>query len=163
MSKSMDSQFLDSFQAAFHEGDENVAGKLKEAENVRRVEGVFRSIASKDFDALSDILADDVTLEIIGSSDTPMAGITRGWQKVIEAARNNFAQVDEQRPEIHSIVAQGDTVVVIGRDQGVFRPTGRRYNLHCMYQYTFKNNKVISIRELFDTAAMLRAIRPEND
>jgi ketosteroid isomerase-like protein len=163
MSKSMDPQFLDTFQSAFHEGDEKLANKPEEAENVRRVEEVFRSIARKDFAALSAILADDVTLEIIGSSDIPMAGMTRGRQMVIEAVRNNFAQLDEQRPEIHSVVAQGNTVVVIGRDQGLFRPTGRRYDLHCMYQYTFKNNKVISIRELFDTAAMLRATRPEND
>jgi ketosteroid isomerase-like protein len=161
MTQGIDPQFLDTFQSAFHEGDENVADKREEAENVRRVEEVFRSIARKDFDALNDILADDVTFEIIGSSDTPMAGITRGRQAVIEAARNNFAQVDDQRPEIQSVVAQGNTVVVIGRDRGRFRLTGQRYDLQCIYQYTFKNNKVISIRELFDTAAMLRAIQPE--
>lgn len=80
---------------------------------------------------------------------------------VIEAARNNFAQVDEQQPEIQSVVAQGNMVVVIGKDRGRFRPTGRRYDFHCVYEFTFKDGKVVSLRELFDTAAMLRAIQPE--
>jgi len=66
MTQGMDPQFLDTFHSAFHEGDENVADKQKEAENVSRVEEVFRSIARKDFDALNGLLADDVTFEIIG-------------------------------------------------------------------------------------------------
>ncbi|HEX8141442.1 MAG TPA: nuclear transport factor 2 family protein [Pyrinomonadaceae bacterium] len=161
MSQIIDPQCLDNFQSAFHEGDENVTHKLEETENVRCVEEVLRIIARKDFDALNDILADDVTFEIIGTSATPLAGITKGRQQVIETARNNFAQVEEQRPEIQSVVAQGNTVVVIGREQGRFRPTGRSYDLHWMYQYTFKDRKVISIRELFDSAALLSVIAPE--
>ena len=158
MSQNIDPQFIDSFQAAFHEGDEKVANKLEEAENVRRVEDVFRIIARRDFDALNDILADDVSLEIIGSPSTPMAGLTEGRQQVIEVTRNNFAHVEDQRPEIQSVVAQGNTVVVLGREQGRFRPTGRSYDLHWMHQYTFKNGKIVRMRELFDSAALLNVI-----
>ena len=60
MSQAINPQFIDVFQAAFREGDENVANKLEEAENVRRVEEIFRLIAHKDFKALNGILADDV-------------------------------------------------------------------------------------------------------
>jgi hypothetical protein len=158
MSQPIDPQFIETFQAAFREGDENVANKLEEAQNVRRVEEVFRLIASKDFKALDGILADDVTLEIVGSPDTPMAGLTQGSQRVIETLENNFAQVEEQQPEIQSVVAQGDTVVVIGRDRGRFRPTGRNYDLHWMHQYTFKGGKIIRMRELFDSAALLNVV-----
>lgn len=77
---------------------------------MRRVEEIFRIIVRKDFDALNDLFADDVTFEMIGSPDMPMFGITKGRQSVIEAARNTFAQVDEQRPEIESVVPQGNTV-----------------------------------------------------
>jgi uncharacterized protein len=163
MSQTIDPQFIDSFQAAFHEGDENIVNKLEEAENVRRVEDVFRIIARRDFDALNDILAEDVTLEIIGSPTTPMAGLTQGRQQVIEAARNNFAQVEEQRPEIQSVVAQGDMVVVLGREQGRFRPTGRSYDLHWMHQYIFKSGKIVRMRELFDSAALINVMQPEDE
>jgi uncharacterized protein len=158
MSQFTDQQFISTVQAAFHEGDDNVANKLEEAANVRRVEEVFRLIARKDFKALDGILADEVTLEIVGSPDTPMAGLTQGRQQVIETLENNFDQVEEQQPEIQSVVAQGNTVVVIGRDRGRFRPTGRTYDLHWMHQYTFEGDKIIRMRELFDSAALLDVI-----
>jgi hypothetical protein len=158
MSQFTDQQFISTVQAAFHEGDANVANKLEEAANVRRVEDVFRLIARKDFKALDGFFADEVTLEIVGSPDTPMAGLTQGRQQVIETLENNFAQVDEQQPEIQSVVAQGNTVVVIGRDKGRFRPTGRTYDMHWMHQYTFEGDKIIRMRELFDSAALLNVI-----
>jgi uncharacterized protein len=163
MSQKINPQFIDNFQAAFYEGDENVAGKLEEVENVKRVEEVFRIIADKDFDSLKNVLADDVTLEIIGSSSTPMAGLTQGCERVIEATRNNFAQVEEQEPEIQSVIAQGNTVVVVGREKGRFRPTGRSYELHWMHQYTFMNGKIVHMRELLDSATLLDVIKPAEE
>jgi len=163
MSQFIDEQFINTLQTAFHEGDEYAANKLEEAENVRRIEELFRIIARKDFESLNGILADEVVLEIIGSPTTPMAGLTEGRQQVIDTTRNNFAQVKEQRPEILSVVAQGNTVVVVGREQGCFRPTGRSYELHWMHQYTFKNGKIVRICELFDSAALLKAIQPEEE
>lgn len=108
--------------------------------------------------ALGGVLADEITLEIVGSPDTPMAGSTQGRQQVIEPLENNFAQVEEQQPEIQSVVAQGNTVVVIRRVRGRFRPTGRTYDLHWMHQYTFEGGKIIRMRELFDSAALLGVI-----
>ena len=81
---------------------------------------MFRAIAHKDFDALGALLADGVTFEIVGSGG-PMAARAEWRERVVEAARRNFAQVEEQRPEILSVVAQGDTVVV-----------GREYEAHWM-------------------------------
>jgi uncharacterized protein len=159
MSQVIDLQFIDKLQAAFHEGDENVAEKSKEAENVRRVEEVFRIIANKDFDSLKNFLAEDVTLEIIGSPSTPWAGFTQGREKVIEQIRNNFAQIEEQQEEIRTVVAQGDTVIIVGREQGRFRPTGRSYELHWMHQYTFRHGKIVRMRELLDSAALLDVIK----
>ncbi len=74
--------------------------------------------------------------------------------RVVEAARRNSAQIEEQRPEILSVVAQGDTVVVFGRELGRFRPTGREYELHWMHLYRLGGGKVAGITELLD------ALRP---
>lgn len=161
MSQFNDQQFISTLQAAFHQGDDNAANKLEEAENVRGVEAVYEIIARQDFAALNDILAEDITLEIINAPNSPMAGLTQGRQPVIEITQHNFAQIEDQRPEIQSVVAQGDTVVVIGKEQGRFRPTGRNYELHWMHQYVFKNGKIVQIREMFDSSALLNASQPE--
>lgn len=65
---------------------------------------------------MGDLLAEDVTFEVVGPASTPMAGRAEGRERVIEAARVNFAQIEDQRPETLSVVAQGDTVVVLGRE-----------------------------------------------
>ena len=160
MTQPMDARFIDTLFEAFHEGDANVASKSEEENNVRRVEEMYRAIARNDFEALGESFADDVSLEIIGPPTSPMTGFHQGRQRVVEATRNNFAQLEAQRPEIQSVVAQGDTVIVVGRERGRFRPTGRDYSLSWMHQFTFKGGKVIRIRELFDSSALLGAAGP---
>lgn len=162
MSQIADTQFINTLQAAFREGDENIESKSEETENVRRVEEFFRSIADGDFEALAEIFADDITMEIVGSDSMPMTCLVRGRKQVIETLRNNFAQVEQQREEIHSVIAQGNTVVVVGRERGRFRPTGKLYDLHWMHQYTIENGRFIGLREMFDSAALLDVIQPEN-
>src|SRR5919112_1049062 len=141
MTQPIDPRFIDRLHDAFREGDRNAAGKTLEAENVRVIEGVFRAVARKDFDALGALLADDVTFEIVGAGG-PMSARAEGRERVVEAARGNFAQVEDQRPEVLSVVAQGDTVVVVGRERGRFRPTGREYEAHWMHQYRLEGGKV---------------------
>ena len=160
-SSRMAAQFIDSMPAAFREGDASVEGKREESGNVSLVERVFRNIAGGNFDSLGDILAEDVTLEIIGPPSGPFSGRYQGRNQVIETARQNFSQVEAQRPEILSVIAQGDTVVVVGRESGKFRPTGREYELHWMHQYTFRDGKLMHIRELFDSASVLHLAEPE--
>lgn len=160
MTQPIDPRFIDRLQDAFREGDEHASGKALEAGNVRVVEGVFRAIAGKDFDALGELLAEDVTFEIVGPGGGPMAARAEGRGRVVEVARSNFAQVEEQRPEILSVVAQGDTVVVVGKERGRFRPTGREYELHWVHHYRLAGGKVVRILELLDSGALLDAAKP---
>lgn len=148
-----DSTFFDSLHAAFQEGDINIADKSAEAENVHRIEELYRIITRQDFEALGEMLADDVVLEIVGSSDNPLAGQAQGCQQVIETTRRNFALLADQRPEIETVVAQGDTVVVIAREQGRLVATGQSYDLQWVQVFTFKEGKLTRIRELADSAS----------
>ena len=156
----MDPQFIDSIPTAFREGDANAMAKQEESDNVLLVEKVYRTIAGGDFASLRDYLADEVTLEIIGPTDAPFTGLYQGCNQVIEATRQNFSLLEGQRPEILSVVAQGNTVIVVGRESGRFQPTGREYEVHWMHQYTFSNRKVARIRELLDTASILKVAEP---
>ncbi len=160
-SSRMDAQFIDSIPGAFREGDANVEEKREESGNISLVEQIYRAIAGGDFDSLGDIMAEDVTLEIIGPPSGPFSGKYQGRAQVIETSRRNFSQVEAQRPEILSVIAQGNTVVVVGRESGKFRPTGREYGLHWMHQYTFRDGKLTHILELFDSASVLHIAEPE--
>jgi ketosteroid isomerase-like protein len=62
---------------------------------------------------------------------------------------------------VEAVIAQGDKVVVVGKERGRFRPTGREYMLHWVYIYTLKEGKIVRVRELLDSSALLEAMRPE--
>jgi ketosteroid isomerase-like protein len=160
MNQIIDQPFFDTLCAAFKECDINVDSKLEEAQNVQHVVDIIRLLVGKDFSALSEVFADDVALDIIGSPVNPMAGQTKGRQQVIEVTRRNFSLLEDQRVQIESVVAQGETVVVVAREQGRFAETGGDYDFHWVQVYTFKDGKLIYIREIADSAAFMGAAKP---
>ena len=151
--------FIDDLHRAFHEDDANAAAKNAEAANVRRLQEQYRALARGDFPAFLDHFADDIKMEIIGPDDVPFVGEWSGRQQVAEAVRRNFAMVEDQKPEILSLVAQGDLLVVIARERGRFRATGRAYDVHFVQVFTFRDGKVRHFREIFDSVPLLDATR----
>jgi ketosteroid isomerase-like protein len=152
-------QMINRLRHAFEEGDPEAPAKQTEAANVEQVQDQYRALARGDFPAFVEKLADDVELEIVGPPEVPFVGRWRGRATVAEAVRTNFALLEDQRPEIQSVVAQGDTVVLVAREQGRYRPTGRAYDLHWVQLFTFRDGKVSRVREFFDSAAMVETVR----
>ena len=151
-------EFVAGIRSAFRAGDPEVDRKTVEAGNVRCLEEQYAAIVRGDFDAVVEFMTDDVELQIVGPAGAAFAGQWRGMKEVAEALRNNFSQLDELRPELQSVTAQGDTVVVCGRDRGVFRPTGRAYDLHWVQVFGFRDSRVARIREIADSASILEAV-----
>lgn len=87
----------------------------------------------------------------------PISGRVQGRQAAAEAVRRNFGYFDEQQPTILDVVAQGDAVVVTGREQGRYRPTGRAYDVHWVQLFTFRQGKLKQFREIVDSAPLVAA------
>lgn len=142
------SRFIERMHDAFLEGDPQALTKQMEADNVRRMQTIYRAIARGDYaEALADAV-DDIDLEIVAPPGHPFAGRWRGKAEVQEAIRRNFALVEDQRPEIQTLAAQGDTVVVVARERGRLRTTGQEYDLHFVQVFTFRDGKLTRMREL---------------
>ena len=152
--------FLNALQPAFHAGDPDVAAKAAEAENVHRLQEQYRALARGDYPAVLGHFADDVELEVVGPPDVPFVGRWQGLDQVRDALQKNFAMVEDQRPELQALTAQGDTVVVVARERGRLRATGREYDLHWVQLFTYRDGKVVRMREIFDSAAMRKALQP---
>lgn len=143
-------RFIDVIDRAFREGDAQVDAKHAEARNVSLLREQYLALARGDFDAAVDLFHDDVDLEITGPPAVPFLGRWRGRSEVGEAMRRNFAMVEAQDPEVHSIVAQGDTVVVVAHERGRIRATGSPYSVHWVHICTFRDGKVARFREIVD-------------
>jgi ketosteroid isomerase-like protein len=148
MSQVAVTHFLDRFPHAFQEGDPLAAQKQTEADNVRRLQEMYRGIARGDFEAFSDALAEDAELEIVGGPGMPFNGRWQGRDEIARAVRENFSQIEESRPVIHSIVAQGDTVVLCCQEQGRYRATKQEYDVHWVLVVTYRDGKIVRAREV---------------
>jgi ketosteroid isomerase-like protein len=138
---------IDHLRVAFEQGDSDHHLKAPERANIQSLQGAFRAIASNDQRAFADSLSDEVMLEILGPPEVPFLGRWRGRDEVAAAVWRNFALLEGQKPEIRSVVAQGDTVVVHGRESGRVREGGQEYDFEWVQFYTYRDGRVAVVHE----------------
>lgn len=140
--------FLGQLQAAFAEGDPQVSEKRAESDNMRLLLDQYQAIGAGDFAKALSYLAEDVEMEIDCPSCFAFAGKWKGRGPVAEAIGRNFSMVTEMKPEIESVIAQGDTVVVVGREVGKYLPADKWYEVRWVHLHTFRNGQVVRFREI---------------
>ncbi|HLA63580.1 MAG TPA: nuclear transport factor 2 family protein [Rhodothermales bacterium] len=155
MTQFADPAFGSVMMRAFVGGDADAKAKAAEAANVQTVERLYAAIVEGT--GLSGLCTPDVEFEIVGPPGVPMAGRHVGLAAVEAAAKSNFALLEEQRPVIESVIAQGDEVVVFIQETGRFRPTGRPYKMLAIQHFTVRRGRIVRFRELCDNAVLLEA------
>jgi ketosteroid isomerase-like protein len=132
----------------FHAGDVKAAEKLEERDNVQLLHNLLTAIGQDDLATVSDMLAEEVRLEILGSDELPFIRQAGGRAEMLEAIRVNFAAVHEQVPEIEAVIAQGDQVVIMLNEEGTIRATGKRYRIKGMQRFIIRRQKVELVQEI---------------
>lgn len=155
-SEAMD-RFLASLQPAFLAGDPASDSKPAEQSNVARLRYLYEAFRAGDGEALKALLAEDVELEITGPPSLPLAGRWQGREEVLAAAGRNFGLLEDQKPELLTLVAQGDSVMLLARERGRLRETGQEYEIHLVQHYTFEEGSIRRIVEFCDNPAALSA------
>jgi ketosteroid isomerase-like protein len=160
MNQPVVARFLDNIHRTFREEDPDVLIKHREEDHVRLIEKLFRHIAQGNLTGVNELLADDVEFELAGACDSPFIKNARGREAVLQALQHNFGQLDNQQPELLAIVAQGNMVMILGREQGKIRSTGRTYDLHWTHWFTLRDGKVRRLFEMFDSEPLRQAMQP---
>jgi ketosteroid isomerase-like protein len=106
----------------------------------------YAAIVRGDFDALGETMTDDVELNISGFRG--LDGNWRGRADVISAARNNYAQVEDQQPEIEAMISQGGSIAVLLRESGVLKSTKQAYSIRAVQWFTFADGKIRKIDQI---------------
>ena len=153
MAQIADGSFFDQVSAAFHARDPDAQSKQRESSHVRCVQLLYHAIARGAFAEALELVTDDFTLEIFGPPDSPFNGRWEGRDEVLAAMEHNFSLVADQRPEIETVVAQGDLLIITARESGTVRSTGYTYNVRWMQEFTFDEGKMTHVRELVDGSA----------
>jgi ketosteroid isomerase-like protein len=115
-------------------------------ERLSVLHAAFDAIIQGNFDAFGERVTDDVELHINGFG--ALDGSWRGRAEVIAATRRNFAQVGEQKPEIESMIAEGERIAVLLREKGIFQSNGQPYSVRGVEWFTFAGSKIKRIDEI---------------
>jgi uncharacterized protein len=150
-------RFIADMTPAFEAGDPLVAAKNAERENVTRVRGVYETLLSQDPAALAGLFADDLELTISGPSGFPMVGSWKGRDQALQAVAQNFALLEDQKPELLSITAQGEQVAVVARERGRVRATQRDYHIHWLQLFTLKDGRIVRVLQFCDNPTAFAA------
>jgi ketosteroid isomerase-like protein len=130
---------------------------VSEQANVRTVQRVYDSVAKADVESLLEALHADVEWRVPAMSGVSFAGARRGRDQV-GAFFGELARVQdivEFQPE--RFIAQGDTVVVLGRFVMRVKSTGRNSASEWAHAWRLADGKVTHFQEYVDTAAVIRA------
>jgi ketosteroid isomerase-like protein len=106
----------------------------------------FDAIIRGDFDAFGESITDDAELSVRGFG--ALDGTWRGRGEVVAATQRNFALLVSQRPEIESIISQGERVAVLLRESGIFKTSGQAYSVRGVQWFTFSDGKIAKIDEI---------------
>jgi ketosteroid isomerase-like protein len=106
----------------------------------------FEAIIQGDFEAFAQSVTGDVELSIIGFG--ALDGSWRGRDEVVAATRRNFGLLGEQKPEIESMISQGDRIAVLLRESGIFKSNGLPYSIRGVQWFTFADGKIKKIDEI---------------
>lgn len=127
---------------------------MNEQQNLETVQRGYEAFGRGDIDALLALFDDDIVWESPGPPELPTAGSRRGKQQVaafFDAVNTVF---DMQQFEPETFLADGDRVVVLGRDTAAVRATGKVVRSPWAHAFTLRNGKVVAFHEYIDTSAV---------
>ena len=144
----------DQVYTAFLRGDDLATEKQTELDHVKVVQEAYDAFIQGDADKLLAAMDDDIDWHISGPDSIPFAGRCRGKGEVRAALQKAFATLKHQQPEVRDVIAQGDTVTVIGHERGQCSANDKGYESYWIHVFRLKDGKISRFREYLDTAAL---------
>ncbi|NIB41504.1 nuclear transport factor 2 family protein [Pseudomaricurvus alkylphenolicus] len=124
---------------------------------VELVTSFYHLFESGNAEAAADLLSEDIEWHNPMPEQIPFGGEYRGRAAVIAYWTELMAALEMGPMEVDQMVAQDDTVVVVGRESSTARSTGKEYQIHWVHLYKITDGKIVYVREYNHTAAMLQA------
>lgn len=108
----------------------------------------------------SDLLTESTEWWAAGPREIlPWAGTVRGREAIARWFKtlNDTMEYDQFEP--FERIAQGDTVIVLYHGSGRAKSTGRPFESDIVRIYTIRDGKIIRVRNYYDTASYVSALR----
>ena len=126
-------------------------------ENKRTVQRIFEAFGRGDIPAVLEHVSEDVTWKAPGPSAVPYFGDRRGHAGATEFFVQLGGNVDFEHFEPGAFIAEGERVVVLGRERGRVKGTGKTFDNEWALVFTFGGGKVTGFQCYENTAAIAGA------
>lgn len=132
---------------------------MSEQDNKQVVQQVFESFGRGDIPGLLKSLSEDVVWSAPGSADVPYHGERRGHSGATEFFQQLGSNVSFESFEPGAFIAEGDRVVVLGRERGRVNATGKVFDNEWALVFTLSGGKITDFKLYENTAAVVEAFR----
>ena len=126
-------------------------------ENKRTVQSIFEAFGRGDIPGVLGHVSEDVTWKAPGPDVVTYFGDRRGHAGATEFFVQLGTSVDFEHFEPVAFVAEGDKVVVLGRERGRVKNTGKTFDNEWALVFTFSGGKVSDFQLYENTAAVAEA------
>jgi ketosteroid isomerase-like protein len=138
---------------------------MNEHENVEVVQRHFAAFAQGDFRAALDVFAEEVDFQSPVTRTAPKeiswAQLRHSREELAAFFKELSEKMEIERMETLAFTAQGDRVIVEGRNRGKVSSTGRTYEHDWVMVFTLRAGKIVRCRHYYDTADLVAAFRRE--
>ncbi|MBX7173241.1 MAG: nuclear transport factor 2 family protein [Pyrinomonadaceae bacterium] len=148
MSLPIKTEFAGFVQAAFEKGDTNFSSKILEQENVSVLQRLYGALIRADLESFANQLSPEAEMKLYCPEKFKFIKRAIGRDEITKATVYNFSQVKEQETNLLSLVAQGNSIVVIGQEKGKFYETDESYDVQFVQRFTISNGMVKQIHQI---------------
>lgn len=128
------------------------------ATSLETVRGAYEAFARGDIPAVLAVLAP--TVSWTEAEGFPYGGTYTGPDAVLKGVFMRLGTEWEGWSAVpDEFIAQGDTVVALGKYSGRFKTTGKRISVPFAHVWSLESGKVVGFRQYTDTALVQEAIR----
>ncbi len=132
---------------------------MSEAQNTQTVKDAYAAFGSGDVHGILALLDESVEWEGVKGTEgvLPQAGLRKGKGAVAEFFQLLGSTIEFQVFEPQHFVAQGDTVVALGRYKATVTATKKTIDSDWVMVFDFRGDKIVRFREFADSAQAIRA------
>ena len=127
--------------------------------NLDAVKRLYRLFGERDIPGVLALLAPDVEWCEPTNPYNPCGGMHRGHEGFLAWARTGREAEDILVLDVRKMLADADSVAVVGFTKILARSTGKVYETDFVHLVTFRDGKVSRFQEFFDTFAAGEAFR----
>jgi ketosteroid isomerase-like protein len=134
---------------------------MGEQENTNLIKEVYAAFGRGDVPGILGMLTDDIEWNHPRPDQIPWGGQRVGHEEVTGFFVALGQTIDVEQFEPQRFHADGDTVIVFGRERMRAKASGRNYEAEWAHEFVIRDGKIARFSEYTDTASIIEGLRKE--